>query len=152
MAIRRDRVAKPGHLHQDAIGALALDQRLHGAEFVDAALDDLNRLLDGLADPIGDRGRRHGQADHAAAGVADVEASLAAGAEQTADRLRQFAQLRQRRRQIGFLGDADLDAVALGRKAGITDLGIAQRAANVVAHLVELVFLDVVGIDLEQQV
>ena len=36
--------------------------------------------------------------------------------------------------------------------AGIADLGVAQRAAHVVAHLVELLLLHVVGIDLEQQI
>jgi hypothetical protein len=62
---------------------------------------------------------------------------------------RQLAQFRQRVLQIGVL-DANLDAVGTRRKAGITDLGVAQRAANIVANLVELVFLDRVGIDLEQ--
>ena len=37
-------------------------------------------------------------------------------------------------------------------KAGIADLGLAQHAADVVAHLVELFLLDVVGIDFEQQI
>ena len=52
--------------------------------------------------------------------------------------------------QIGVLADADLDAVAARSQPGIADPGIAQRAADIVADLVELVFLDVVGIDLEQ--
>jgi len=39
------------------------------AKLVDAALDDLDRLLDRLPDAIGDDGRlRHGQADQTAAG------------------------------------------------------------------------------------
>ena len=82
---------------------------------------------------------------------ADFEAALPAGAEQAAERLRQFAQLGQRRLQIGVL-DADLDRVGARGKAGIADLGVAQHAADVVAHLVELFLLHVVGIDFEQQV
>ena len=48
-------------------------------------------------------GLRHRQADQAAAGIADFEAALAAGAEQSAERLRQLAQLGQRGRQVGVL-------------------------------------------------
>ena len=50
--LQMGRVLQTRHLHQDAIVALALDQRLDGAELVDAALDDLDRLLDGLAEAI----------------------------------------------------------------------------------------------------
>jgi hypothetical protein len=35
---------------------------------------------------------------------------------------------------------------------GVADLGFAQRAADVVAHLVELFLLDVVGIGFKQQI
>ena len=52
------RVLQARHLHQNAVGALALDQRLDGAELVDAALDDLDRLLDRLADALDDRPAR----------------------------------------------------------------------------------------------
>ena len=99
MSISRVRILQARHLHQDAIDALPLDQRLDGTEFVDAALDDLDRLFDRLPDAIGDRGLRHGQSDQPAAGIADFEAALAAGAEQAAERLRQLAQLGQRGRQ-----------------------------------------------------
>jgi hypothetical protein len=34
------------YLHQNAINALTLDQRLNGTEFIDASFDDLDRLLD----------------------------------------------------------------------------------------------------------
>ena len=82
----------------------------------------------------------------------DFEAALAAGAEQTAERLRQLAQLGQRRRQIGILVMRTSTASARDGKAGIADLGLAQHAADVVAHLIELFLLHVVGIDFEQQV
>ena len=44
------RVLQARHLHQDAVRALALDDRLGGAEFVDAPADHLDRL--------GERGRQ----------------------------------------------------------------------------------------------
>jgi hypothetical protein len=37
------------HLHQNAVGAFALNGRLDKAEPVDAPLHDLDRLIDGLA-------------------------------------------------------------------------------------------------------
>jgi len=55
---------------------LPLDYRFNGAELVDAALDDLNRLFDGLAYAFGDRGLRNGDPDQAAAGVTDLKAAL----------------------------------------------------------------------------
>ena len=44
------------HLDEYAIGAFALDRRLDEAEFVDATLDDLDRLIDRLAHPLSDGG------------------------------------------------------------------------------------------------
>ena len=69
----RVRVLQARHLHQDAVDALALDRRLDGAEFVDAALDDLDRLLDRLADALDDGGLGQRQPDQAVAGIADVD-------------------------------------------------------------------------------
>ncbi len=151
-SLQLGRVLQARHLHQDTVGALPLDHRLDRAELVDAALDDLDRLFDGLADALGNGRLRHRQADQPAAGIADLKAALAAGAEQTAERLRQLAQLCQGRRQLGISGDAHFDGVIARIEAGIADLGVAQRAANVVTHLIELLFLDVVGIDLQQQI
>jgi hypothetical protein len=65
--------------------------------------------------------------------------------------MRQGVQLRHRIVQIGIL-DMDLDRVRTRREPGIADPGFAQRPAYVIANLIELLFLDVVGIDLEQQI
>ena len=43
------RVLQARHLHEDAVGALALDVRLGRAERVDAPADDFDRLVDGAA-------------------------------------------------------------------------------------------------------
>ena len=56
------------------------------------------------------------------------------------------------RRLLVALLDADFDGVAADSQAGIADLGVAQHAADLVAHLIELFLLHVVGIDFEQQV
>ena len=53
------RVLQSRHLNQHAIETLALDQRLDRAEFVDALFDDLDRLLDRLPKPFGDRRLRN---------------------------------------------------------------------------------------------
>ena len=54
-------VIHPGQLHQDALLPLALDRRLLGAGLVDAAADNLDRLLDRLppAGLGGDRVEAH---------------------------------------------------------------------------------------------
>src|SRR2546423_11298409 len=129
------RILKAGDLHQDAIVALALDHRFDRAELVDAALDDLDRLLDGLAHAL-DNGRlRESQADQSATSIGDVEVALVARAEQAANRLRQITQLGQRGLEIGVL-DTYLDRIATCHETGIADLGLAQRAAHIVADMV----------------
>ncbi len=145
------RVLQARHLNENAVEALTLDQRFDSAEFVDAPLDDLDRLLDRLADAVVDRRERHGQADQPVAGVLDLHGALAAGAEDAAERLRQFAQLGQGLVEVLRL-DAHLDGAVAGGKPGVADLGIAQRAAHVVADLLELVLAHRIGIDLEQHV
>ena len=71
-------------------------ERLDGAELVDAPLDDLDRLLDRLADALDDGGLGRREPDHAVAGVDHVDRALAGGAQDAAERLRQFAQLGER--------------------------------------------------------
>ena len=75
------------HLNQHAVDALALDRRLDGAKLVDAALDDLDRLLDRLADALDQRRLGGRKPDQAAAGIDDVDGALSGGAEQPSERL-----------------------------------------------------------------
>ena len=56
------RILQARHLHQDAVDAFALDRRLDQAELVDAPLDDLDRLIDRLANPFGDSRHRSASA------------------------------------------------------------------------------------------
>ncbi len=146
------RILQAGHLHENAVDALTLDQRLDGTEFVDPLLDDLDRLLDRLADAFGDGRLRHRQPDQAAASILHLEAALAAGTQQTAERLRQLAQLGERGRRVG-LRHAHLDHVAADvDAAGEANARVAQRPARIVDDLIELVRLDRVGIHFKQQV
>jgi hypothetical protein len=65
-----------------------LDRGLDSAELVDAALDDLDRLLDRLTDALDDRRLGRGQPDHAVADIDNVQRALSGGAEESAERLR----------------------------------------------------------------
>ena len=138
------------HLHQNTVGALALDQRLDGAEFVDAALDDLDRLLDRLAHALEQRRIGDGQPDQMLPSEVDIEASLAIAAEDAAERHRQLAQLGQRLLAVGVVADAHFDAVAAHGQAGIADAGVAQNAAHVIAGRLKLFLAHRVGVDLQQ--
>ena len=71
------RILQARHLHQDAVDALALNRWLDGAELVDAALDDLDRLLHRLADALDDGGLGRSEPDQAVAGIDDVDRTLA---------------------------------------------------------------------------
>src|SRR6202030_4650539 len=74
-------ILQPGDLHQDTVGALALDGGLDRAEIVDPVLADLDRLLDRLPRALDHRRLGHREADHAAAHVDDIDAARIAGAE-----------------------------------------------------------------------
>ena len=81
------RILQSRHLHQYAVGALALDQGFHSAKFVDAPFDDLDRLLDGLAHAINERGLGDGEPHKASPFGRDVEGRLAGAAQNSAKRL-----------------------------------------------------------------
>ena len=112
-------------------------ERLDEAELVDAPVDDLDRLVDHLADALehGRLGER--EPDQPAADAVDIDRTLAGGAEQAADRLRQLAQLGQALLQIGF-ADAHLDAVAAHDRGRLqADARLAQHPAHVVLQLLD---------------
>ena len=63
MSFRRRGSCRPGHLHQNAVRALALDVRLRRAQRVDAAAQHLDGLVDGLAHALVDAGFGDRRAD-----------------------------------------------------------------------------------------
>jgi len=105
-------------------------------------------LFDGLPYPFSDRGLRNGDPDQPLPASLTSTLRWPLEPEQASERLRQLAQLCQRIRRIGVPADAHFHGVIAHGKPGIADLGIPQGAADVVAYLVELLLLDVVGVDL----
>ena len=144
------RILQAGHLDQNAVGTFALDQRLDGAEFIDAPLDDLDRLVDRLAHALHDRRVGQREPDQPARVVGDVDVALSGRAQDAAERLRQCAQLFQRLIRIGVLADAHFHAVAAHHQAGIADARLTQHAAHVVAQRLQHFLAHGLGIDLEQ--
>ena len=101
-------VLQARHLDQDAVVALALDVRLGGAEGVDAAAQDLDRLLDRVADLGLDAGVGRGELDEAVGAGRDIEGGRAGAAEATASpaptglaSCRSFGSARSSRRDRG---------------------------------------------------
>ena len=149
------RIAEAQHLHQDTVRALALDGRLDEAQFVDALLDDPDRLVDGLTDAFDHRGIARRQADESAAGVDHFESALAIALDRFTppSGCDSSRQLRQPALEIATLAQPHLDAVAAHHRRGRpADAGIAQRAAHLVAQIVEALLAHVVQVDLEQDV
>jgi hypothetical protein len=148
------RVLQARHLHEDAVGALLLDRGFGGAERVDAAADDLDRLADGAAHPVVDARIREGELDQSLRRLGDVEGAPARLAEdRVRDRLRQFLQLREDLGAVRRVGDAQLHAPPDDLDAAVRrDAGLAQGAPHIVAQLHALRAQEVVGVDLEQHV
>src|SRR5262249_40127728 len=145
-------IAEPRHLYQDAVVALALDRRLDQAHGVHAPPDDLNRLVDDLADALDDRRLGDCQPDEATAGVLDVERALTARAEETRERLRKLAQLGQSLLLV-VVTQAYLDGIAADRRRRRdADAVLAQHLAHGIEERLQLLATYVVDIDLEQYV
>ena len=146
------RVLQAGHLYQNAVGAFALDQRLDGAELVDAPPDDLDRLVHRLTHAL-DNGRIGiGEPDDVTGLGGHVDVALAGGTEDAAERLRQRAQFFQRQVGVRALADVHLGAVALDDETGIADARLAQHAAHVVEQRLQHLLAHGLGVDLEQDV
>ncbi len=133
-------IVDPRQLHQDAVLALALNLRLLGAGLVDAAADDLDRLVHRLAPLRLGRNRAEGDCSGPVAGDrhGQVGVDLAQRVARRLDRCR-IAQLEGDRR-------------AFDLKAGIADVRVAQRVSDVVDDRVEPVALGGGDIHLQQQI
>src|SRR5207249_4281186 len=108
-----------------------------GAELVDAAVDDLDRLVDRLADALDQGGLGRSEPNEPASHADDVDRTLTGGAEHSADRLRQLPKLGETLFQVAF-ADAHLDVVAAHHRGPLqADAGVAQHPADLVAQLLE---------------
>ena len=133
-------IVDAGQLDEDAILPLALDRRLLGAGLVDAAADDLDRLLDGLA--AARLGRDRAELHRAGAIGRNFHDEVRVVLGESAFRL------------LDAVGVADRkgDRVAFDIEAGISDMGIAQCIADAVGNRVEALALRRIDIDVKQEI
>ena len=110
------RVLKARHFDEHAVDALLLDVGLLGAGAVEAAVQHLDRLGDGVADLFGDRGLGQQQLHRAVAGVGNVERMAGRAGQRAADVLIERPQQLERARALGRVGDAHHDAARLHRR------------------------------------
>ncbi len=114
-------------------------------------VDDLDRLVDRLADALDDRRIGPVETHQPAADIDDVDRALAGRAEQPAKRLRQFTQLGEALLQVA-LADAYFDGLAAyDRRLRETDFRLAQDLSHLIAKLFDLLLADDGGIHLQQQ-
>ena len=145
-------VAQSRYLHENTIGALALDRGLDQPHCIDAPLDDLDGLIDHLPGPFDERGLGHGQPNEPAARIDDLDRALPGAPGEAAERLRELPQLRQRLIDLIVTYD-HLDGVAAdGGSAREPDPRFAQQSADVVLQGLQLLPPHIVGIDLQQDV
>src|SRR5690606_38560465 len=98
-----------GHLDENAVGALPLDVRLRCAERVDAAADDLDRLIDRAADTIQNPRIRQHELNEAVRAFPDVERGRGCDPQRVdAARLGLLTQAHDRFLAVRGLGDAHL--------------------------------------------
>ncbi len=119
------RVAEARRLDQNAVVALALDRRLGGAELVDAAVDDLDRLLDDAADALRQAGVGIDEAHQPVVVDGKVElVDRAAGEQAVVERVAQRLEALARLVELGEVADAQLHRLALDAEAGVADARI----------------------------
>ena len=147
-ALQPLRVALARRLDHDAVGALADDGRLAGAQRIDAPAQDLDRLVHrlGRARPL--ELRRVGQDQGLVGAVANREIATAAAGDLT-----QLAQGGSRRADLGGGVDPHLDGRARPldlAKAGETDACGLQRAPHVLHQIGQLLGAQGGGVDFQQ--
>lgn len=140
------RIALARHLHQDAVRALALDGRLARANLIDAPADDLERLVDGLADPLLPGSVGHLHRDPAVVGDVDIDLPL----RQVRIENRQG---RQHAIAVGRLTQVEHDVVALDAEIAVADrIAVAtQRRPHLVDHALHAITDHSGTVHLQQQ-
>jgi hypothetical protein len=120
------------------------------SEFVNASLDDLDRLIDVLAYTPGDRGIRRGECDKAAI-LRKIQVALARCTEKAGQWLRQPAQLVECRFNIRIARDVYLHAIAMNGAPGEGNARLAKNAQHILINRLQLLLAHGIGIDLKQQ-
>jgi hypothetical protein len=117
-----------------------LNRRLLGPGLVDAAADDLDRLIDRL--PASRLGRNCAEAHRSRPVAGEVDGEVGIDLTQRLARI------------VDAVGLADRkgDRIAFDVEPGIADIGVSQRIADVVDNRVEALALRGGNIYLEQQI
>ncbi len=158
IALMRSGIGFAGHFDDDAVDALALDDRLLGAHLVDAVAHHLDRLAD-------NRGRHRGFGfagqrgdDAVAVFEGDVEVGLPADTGGAADILREVAHLLHGVARLRRIAQRDEDGGAPARRrvdhrlqAGIADMLLVERLADVVFEALHAQLENVGGLDAEEE-
>jgi hypothetical protein len=147
-------VLQARHLHENAVAALARDRGFGGAELVDAAAHDLDRLVDRGAHALVEARLGQRQAQEAGLGLGDLGfADGRAEREGGAQRLFHLAQALARDRHLALLANAQHHRVALDGEAGVADARLlVHQAAHVVALVLQPLAAHELAIDREQDV
>src|SRR5207248_160617 len=125
---------------KDAVLPLALDGRLFRPGLVDAAADDLDRLLDRLA--AASLGRDRTKAHRPGAVAVDLDGHLGIELGERLPRVLEAV----------LVADREDDRVTFDVEPGIADLGVAQGIAHAVDNSVEMVALRRRDIDFQQEI
>ena len=133
-------VVDTGQLHQDAVRSFALNRRLLGPGLVDAPANDLDRLIDRLAPSCVGGNRAEPHRPRSVSGNLCNKVRI------------NFAQCLTGIIDTVGLTDGKRDRIALDVEAGVADVGIAQRVADIVNQRVETLTLRSGDVDLEQEI
>ena len=142
--LRAGRVLHARQLHDDALGALLLDDRLGHAQLVDAIAEDLDVLRDrAVLDALLRLGLQAGdepQVAAAAIGFAELQVGVV------------LLDGHARLHAFGLVLEAHDDVAAFARDAGILDLFLAQQRPQVGRVAVAGLFDGRLHVDLQQEV
>lgn len=145
------RILQSRHLNQDAIGALTLDDRLGGAEFINTAADHLDRLGQSGTDTIVEAGIGERVAQQPLLRLVAAHFGHRAAAEHPGrHRLHERSQRFLGLVDLVGLANSDLKGSATARKAGVADLGVAQDRADFVAGNHQPLIDQIVAIDCQK--
>src|SRR5262249_5569837 len=141
-----------GHLYQDAIVALPLNGRFDQAQLVDAASDDLDRLIDHLPGAFQNGRFRHSETHQATFALRDVNRASARRIDHPAHRLRQFPKFAQPL-LIVLLPYADFDRIPPDRRWGNKrHARLAKDPPHVILQGSQLLVPHVAVVDFQQDV
>ena len=148
------RVVKTGHLHQNTGGALPLNGWLGRAQFVNAAADNFNRLLQGAGVARQNRFFGNQQIKRLSIHRLDIQIDrlIKTAKHICHDRLCKTGKHFARQFHITRVTNGYRHAIANAAQTGISDLATAQCLANIGHHFFNALLLNDASIHFQQQV